>query len=317
MRSRPSSRIWLVAGASLGVSGGFVILISLPEGGVLLWLGLGLVASGSLVLRVGLAGLQHERGTKDNSGAAESVLHSDSSIEPELLQPLPRKVKMTRRGKLIVTVWVLTLTVFGALALQHFGRLPPPSIKRQLEQHGALASAVVHGREVRKLPNDRSLYFIAYNFETEAGAPVRINRSVPPRVFALLAEGDTTRVVYFPDDPHVHYLPEITSPVSTRLVFVTAGLLLAAAGFTEAQRRLHRRLVSTGAPVSGFVANVRRRGGVRSFLVNYNVAGERRTLKAAERNSNLRNGQLATVLHETAISGRAVLYRLALYRART
>ncbi len=317
MRSRLSSKVWLVLGASLGVSGGFVILMSMPRGGEALWLGLGLIAAGSLVLRAGLAGLQHERDATDESGAPETARHRDSDIEPELLQPPPRKVAMTRRGKLIVTVWVLTLTVFGVLAQQHFGRLPPPSIRRQLEQRGALASATVHGQEVRNLPNDRTLYFIAYNFETESGTPVRINRSVPPRIFALLAEGDTTRVVYFPDNPQVHYLPEITSPVSTRLIFVAAGLLLAAAGFTEAQRRLHRRLVSTGAPVSGFVANVRRRGGVRSFLVNYDVVGQRRTLKASERNPNLRNGQLATVLHETAISGRAVLYRLALYRART
>ena len=316
MRWRPSSKVWLVVGTSLGVSGGFLILMSLPEGGEALWLGLGLIASGSLVLRLGLAGLQHDKTATDDGGAPETVHHRNSDIEPELLQPPPRKVAMTRRGKLIVTVWMLTLTVFGVLAQQHFGRLPPPSIKRQLELQGAAASATVHSREVRSLPNERTLYFLAYNFETESGAPVRINRSVPPRVFALLAEGDTTRVVYFPNNPEVHYLPEITSPVSTRLVFVAAGLLLAAAGFTEAQRRLHRRLVSTGAPVSGFVAGVRRRGGVRSFVVNYDVAGERRTLKASERNPNLRNGQLATVLHETAVSGRAVVYRLALYRAR-
>ena len=118
-----------------------------------------------------------------------------------------------------------------------------------------------------------------------------------------------------PRNPDNHYLPEITSPASTRFVFFIGGLLLAAAGFSEAQRRLHRRLVATGSAVAGLTADVRRRGGVRSFVVNYEVAGESRSVRARERNRNLRSGQPATVLYDPSASGRAVIYRLALYRA--
>ena len=280
-----------------------------------MWAGIGLIAAGSLALRMGLGTLPS--GSRDVSDSGQAAVSASSrGIESELHGAVPRSVQMTKRGMLVVATWTITLAVFASLAHQHFGLLPPPARKGQLDAEGSTSAASVHSRDEREIESGRSLYFIGYNFSTESGAPLRVNRSVPRRVFLQVAEGDTMPVVYFPGNPEVHYLPRITSPVSTRLVFFAGGLLLAAAGVGEAQRRMHRRLVSTGTPVAGFVTDVRRRGGVRSFRVNYDIDGQRQSLAARERNPDLRTGQTATVLCNPAIPKRAVIYRLAMYKAR-
>lgn len=314
MPARPTSNIWLALGASLAVSGGFAIVVSLLDRGPFLWVGVGLVAAGSLALRKGL-NLAQAR-TEEPSGRRARPATA-ASVESELRLPPPRSVAMTARGKAVVVIWTATLTLFATLAYEHSGLLPPPEAKNRLQSEGLEAVAAIHSREVRTLADGRQLHFVGYRFSTRSGTPMRINRSVPPRVFSRLAEGDTTTVVYFPNRPEIHYLPDLTSPVQTRLVLFAGGLLLAAAGFAEAQRRLHRRLVRSGQPVTGHTADVRRRGGVRSFRVNYEVAGQRRSLRARERNPDLRNGQAATVLYDPSSASKGVIYRLALYRARS
>ena len=318
MSFRPTSRVWLALGASLAVSGGIAIVTSLPDGGEILWVGVGLVALGSLSLRMGLDRAQRDRPEAGPATSSRATTPPGSSgIEPELRGPSPRRVQMTARGRAVVLIWTLTLAIFAILVHRHFGMLTPVEMQGRLDEQGAAAVAEFHGKEVRELPDGKTLHFVGYNFLPASGSPVRISRSVTAGVFARLREGETTRVLYMPGNPELHYLPDLTSPVPTRIVFLACGLLLAAAGFAEAQRRLHRRLVASGAAVSGTTANVRRRGGVRSFLVNFDIGGVRRTLKGTERNPDLRNGQRATVLYDPAASTRAVIYRLALYRALT
>lgn len=316
MQSGQASKTWLALGASLAISGGFAIVMSLPEGGEMLWLGVGLIAAGSLALRRGLAGADQVARSTPRHEAAASASADDSDIEPELRAPGPRDVMLTTRGKLVFGVWVAVLAVFGLLSHQHFGYLPPPPSKKLLDQEGTTASATVHSLDTRKLKNGRTLYFIGYTFAADAGAPMRVNQSVPPRVYARVSEGDLTEVVYMALNPEQHYLPELTSPVPTGMVVFLAAVLLLGAGFAEAQRRLHRRLAVSGKAVSGFTADVRRRGGVRAFLVNYDVSGKRQTLRARERNPELRNGQSVTVLYDPAIPSRAVVYRHGMYKAR-
>lgn len=316
MQSGQASKIWLALGASLAISGGFAIVMSLPEGGEMLWLGVGLIAAGSLALRRGLAAADQGARPAPRHEAAASASAGDSSIEPELRAPGPRDVTLTTRGKLVFGVWVVVLAVFGLLAHQHFGYLPAPPSKKLLDQEGATASARVHSLDTRRLENGRTMYFLGYTFAADAGAPMRVNQSVPPRVYARVSEGDITEVVYMPLNPEQHYLPELTSPVTTAMVVFIGAVLLLAAGFAEAQRRLHRRLAVSGKAVSGFTADVRRRGGVRSFLVNYDASGKRQTLRARERNPELRNGQTVTVLYDPAIPSRAVVYRHGMYKAR-
>lgn len=316
MQSGQASKLWLALGASLAISGGFAIVMSLPEGGEMLWLGVGLIAAGSLALRRGLAGADQVARSTPRHEAAASASADDSDIEPELRAPGPRDVILTTRGKLVFGVWVAVLAVFGLLSHQHFGYLPAPPSKKLLDQEGATVSATVHSLNTRKLENGRTLYFLGYTFAADAGAPMRVNQSVPPRVYARVSEGDLTEVVYMPLNPEQHYLPELTSPVTTGMVVFLAAVLLLGAGFAEAQRRLHRRLAVSGMAVSGFTADVRRRGGVRAFLVNYDVSGKRQTLRARERNPELRNGQSVTVLYDPAIPSRAVVYRHGMYKAR-
>ena len=314
MPFRMSSNVWLVLGASLAVSGGFVVVVSVLDRGPFLWVGVGLVAAGSLALR---KGLNEAQGKADEGALAAVAAPSASRVEAELRRPAPRKVAMTTRGKAVVFVWMFTLALFATLAYEHFARLPPPESKDRLESEGVEAVAEIHALEARSLNDQRTLYFVGYSFPTRSGSPTRVNRSIPARVFDRLAEGQRTPVVYFPGTPELHYLPDLTSPLPTRLVFFLGGLLLAAAGFAESQRRLHRRLVARGTPIAGLIADVRRRGGVRSFLVNYEIGGVRASLKARERNPDLKNGQTATVLYDPSASNRAIIYRLALYRARS
>lgn len=276
-----------------------------------MWAGVCMVAAGSLALRAGLA-----RDARPTADRAAVPSRSRARLEPELLEAVPRKVAITTRGKLVVAAWILALTTFGALAQQHFYRLAPIPSQELLDADGAAATAEFHSVETRELEDGRRLHFVGYSFESDTGSPVRINRSVPRRLHSRIFEGMTTEVVYLPGRPELHYLPDLTSPVSTRVVFFVGGLLLAAAGFAEAQRRLHRRLVSRGVAVPGFTASVRRRGGVRSFHVNFDADGERRSIRASERNPSLRSGQTATVLYDPASSKRAIVYRLALYRAK-
>ncbi len=281
-----------------------------------MWTGVAMVAIGSLALRTGLGRADMTDSADQADWDSWTRARALDSIEPELLEPLPRKVEMTARGKLVVGAWMLTLALYGALAQQHFYRLPPIPQQELLESEGAVSTATVHSVESRQLEDGRALHFVGYSFKTESGSPVRINRSVPQRVHSGFFEGMRTTVVYLPGGPELHYLPDLTSPVSTRIVFFAGGLLLAAAGFAEAQRRLHRRLVSQGVAVPGFTASVRRRGGVRSFHVNFDVRGERRSIRASERNPSLKSGQTATVLYDPSASSRVVVYRLALYRAK-
>lgn len=312
MRFSPPAKIWLALGASLAVSGGFAIVISLRDGGLTMWAGVGLVAAGSVALRIGLS--KSGEGVEVSTGPPAGP-STRAAVEPELLRPAPRRVRMTARGKTVVASWMLAVAAFAGFANEHYSRLQAPHSKQRLEREGLDSVATVHSLQARELENGRTLYFVGYSFATHDGSPVRISRSISERVYNRLSEQATTRVVYMPRNPDNHYLPEITSPASTRFVFFIGGLLLAAAGFSEAQRRLHRRLVATGSAVAGLTADVRRRGGVRSFVVNYQVAGESRSVRARERNRNLRSGQPATVLYDPSASGRAVIYRLALYRA--
>ncbi len=309
-----SPKVLLIIAATLDVGGGVLIVFSLPDGGQALWLGVALIAVGSLIMRAGMARMNAELETKPSNEATSAS--SRGEIEPELRKLAPRPVELTARGKIAAAVWVAVILLMGALTLQHFNRLPPPQSKAMLASDGESATAVINRKETRTLEAGPLMYSIGYNFIDESGASIRSSRTVPRAVFESVTEGENLKVVYFPLDPAVHYLPELTSPVTTPFVWLAIALLVAAAGFADAQRRTHKSLAAEGRAVSGFVADVKRRGGVRSFIVNYDVGESRRSIKAAERNSNLKNGQSATVLYDPARVDRAVVYRIALYRSR-
>ena len=306
-------RTLLVAAVTLDVAGGLLIVFSLPAGGPALWLGVALIAVGSLALRHSLGRRNAERQREPETPAAAAA--GEGGIEAELQKPAPRAVQRTARGNLAAIVWIAAVLLAGAAAYRHFNLLPAPPVKSMLAAEGESAAASVHRKETREAENGATFYAIGYNFRSESGSVVRSSATVPRAVFDSLAEGERLEAVYFPPDPSLHYLPEITSPIPTGMVWLALGLLAAAAAFADAQRRVHKKLAAEGRAVAGFVADVRRRGGVRSFRVNYDFAGERRSIAATERNPGLANGQAATVLCDPRRPNRAVVYRLALYRA--
>ncbi len=279
-----------------------------------MWLGIALIAVGSLAMRSVLGRMDAERKRAPDAPAATAAGAED--IESELKKPAPRAVKLTARGNLVAAVWLAVTAPAGVLAWRHFNRLPPPRMKSMLASEGESAAAVIHRKQTFAVEGGGARHAIGYNFNDESGASIRSSVTVPRALFDSLAQGERLEVVYFPPDPSIHYLPEITSPVTTRVVWLALGILAAAALLANAQRRTHKKLVAEGRAVCGFVAGVRRRGGVRSFLVNYDVGGERRTVGASERNAGLENGQTATVLYDPRRADRAVVYRLALYRAK-
>lgn len=304
-------RTLLIAAVTLDVAGGLLIVFSLPAGGTPLWLGVALIAVGSLALRHSLG-----RGKSEGQDEPEPTAAGEGGVEAELQKPAPRAVRRTARANLAAAVWAAAALSAGAAAYRHFNLLPPPPAKSMLASEGEAASAEIHRKETRAADNGGTLYAIGYNFRAESGAAVRSSATVPRAVFDSLAEGQRLEVVYFPLNPSLHYLPEITSPIPAGMIWLALGILAAAAVFADAQRRTHKKLVAEGRAVAGFVTGVRRRGGVRSFRVNYDVAGERRSIAAAERNPALADGQAMTVLYDPRRKDRAVAYRLALYRAK-
>ena len=314
MFSNVPPKVLLIVAATLDVGGGLLIVFSLPDGGQPLWLGVGLIAVGSLTMRRGMARMNAELELLPD--ALEETRPGGADVEPELKKPAPRSVELTRRGKIVAAIWVAVVLLVSVLAYQHSTRLPPPRAKALLTSEGVSATATINRKERRSVETGTTQYVIGYNFTEESGSSIRSTQTVPRAVFESFAEGEELKVLYFPPDPSIHYLPEITSPITDRVGWLAIALLVAAAGFADAQRRTHKDLVTSGRAISGFVANVQRRGGVRSFLVNYDVGDQRRSIKAAERNTNLKNGQSATVLYDPKRLDRAVVYRIALYRAR-
>ena len=111
----------------MAVSGGFAVLISLPAGGILLWTGVGLIAAGSLALRMGLGAARPDSAVEAIAPSSDRASGAEANIESELRAAPPRGVVLTKRGRFVVATWVLTLGVFASLAHQHFGRLRRPA----------------------------------------------------------------------------------------------------------------------------------------------------------------------------------------------
>jgi hypothetical protein len=128
---------------------------------------------------------------------------------------------------------------------------------------------------------------------------------------------DTLEVLYFSEDPQVHFagrLEQEDLPPAVRWIAVAAlGALFF--GF-EHQRRYHKRLVSRGSPVKGIVEGVRRRGGSRVFTVRYQLHGRQGSLRGSERNPKRADGDAITVLHLPERPEQTTLYCTSLYRAR-
>ena len=81
---------------------------------------------------------------------------------------------------------------------------------QQFEARGALAEAVVLGRETRQRRdsdgNTRTIYRVAYAFTPAEGDPVQAEREVSFGFYSTLGEGDRFVLRYLPDRPERHEL---------------------------------------------------------------------------------------------------------------
>jgi hypothetical protein len=169
---------------------------------------------------------------------------------------------------------------------------------------------------VRENASGERRYVLYYNFRDQAGSAIRSSVNVPKVLFDRYEEGAQFETVYLPEDPVMHYVPELTRPAFAEkgllMALVTAGCL----GFLlENRRRRHRRLARNGTPIAGVAENVRRRGGARAYDVKFKVKGRDGSLRTLERNRLRRNGDVLTVLYDAKGAGDALLYHQCMYQA--
>jgi hypothetical protein len=302
----------IVAGAVLDLVGAVLIARGVPEIGLPLAAGVVLLLAGSLLVFQGVLGISKEQAQQQPPSAGPS---SGWRPEPELRAPPPRRVVLTRTGKLSMALWAAMAVVVAGYAFLAPPR--PASLPPLFEAEGVAVTGTVHDKNERNLAVDGQTYYVYYNFQTQDGAQVRASRSVPRRVYDDVAVGDTLEIVYFSDDPHVHFaglLEREELPPAVR--WIVAGALAALVFGFDHQRRYHRRLVSQGTAVAGTVEGVRRRGANRVFTVRFQLHAHQGSLRGSERNPQRADGDLVTVLYLPERPERAVLYSATLYRAR-
>jgi hypothetical protein len=305
-------RGWIVAGAVLDLAGAVLIARSVPEIGVPLAGGVGLLLAGSAMVFQGA--LRVSRGRAQQRPAPRTVL-ADWTPEPELSVAPPRPVRLTRTGKVSVGLWgAMALIVIGYLYLATQRPARTPAL---LEAAGVTATATIHAKNERDTASGEKAYYVAYHFETGQGDQVRESRRVPRAVYDAVAVGDSLEVIYFPEDPQQNFVPRLEQQeIPAVLRWAAVGLLVALFFAFEQQRRFHKRLVSHGKPTAGVVEGVRRRGATRVFSVRYKLHGQEGRLRGSERNPERADGDTLTVLYLPERPERTLLYCTSLYRAR-
>ena len=305
----------------------------------LLWLGLGLDVAGVALVATSLAAEAAEtllpvglvcliagallvargaRGTAEGPEiqASQQAPPAGWKPEPELQQPPPRRVRLTPLAWLALLSWVSVIAVVGWYAYQQVYALNPAVAgQRVLDEVGLRTQAQVIRKEIRAGESGRQFY-LAYSFEKPDGGSVRSSVRVRPPLFDRFSEGDPIEVYYLAEDPLVHYAPALTRrPFALELTLLLLLPLLAALLFLDRRRRLHRRLVREGKPVPGVVRSSQRRGRTRSYEIEFEVQGQKRTLKAVERSRRELGQGPATILYDPRDPVRAILYSASLYRA--
>ncbi len=308
MRLRPTQ----LAGLLLDIAGIGMMIASMPDAGPLLWAGLGTVAVGSWLVTRG--------NPKPAPSAAAPVRKPKVGWlpEPELRQTIPRKTAMNPIARISLVSWLLMLSVGGWIAYDRVLTLnPPPSFYQMVSELGETASGSIHRKAIREASSGpETYYYFYYNFLDASGAGIRASTIVTGRIYERYREGDSIDVVFLPDDPLSHYLPQITrSPSSTRGLLMVAVIVVFFGWILETMRRRHRRLVRTGQAIPGTVENVRRRGARTAYSVRFKADGKEAVLKGSERGPRRSNGDTATVLVDPATPGDAVVYQQGLYRA--
>jgi hypothetical protein len=305
-------RAWIIGGGALAVLGVVLIYRALPAGGELLWSGVLAIVAGTLVMLQAFK----QGGAEEEEEPTAPARTADWKPEPELRQVPPRRVGLRRSGQLIGLFWLLLIP--GALAFFYFRTYIVPPAREIPEEIAATATATIHSLDERKRDDGRIDYYLAYNFQDDAGNGYRSSVRVSQERFRSHRIGDTLKVDYIPGNAIAHSVPELAEDrIPPRLALFTLVLLAILGFLLDAQRRKHKRLVRSGKTVPGVVGKVARRGGSRSYEVRYEAHGAEQRMSAVERNPDRRNGDVVTVLYSSERPSEAIVYRLALYQGRS
>ena len=306
------ARLLLVAGAVFDTLGAALIALSFVRETETLYLGLVLMAAGSVF--VVLWARENSRQRSGDTAPASGVSTKGWTPEPELTRPLPRHVVLTPVGRWRTLLWVLALGAAVMYANVMPGRATPQ--QETLQRFGVGATGVIHRKESRSHGGGATVYYLYYNFEDADGKGVRASAAVDEQAYSAFQEGDSIEITYLPEDPFFHEAKGFGDGRRTRpLGYPWVALLAIAIVALEVHRIRHKRLAMYGKPIAGVVTKLTRLGAATAYSVQCAAAGHRRTLRGSERAPRLRTGDSVTVLYLPGKPQQIVLYRLCLYRA--
>ncbi len=304
-------RYWIAAGVLLDLLGAVLIVTSLPQGGMLLAAGVSSLVAGSLVVYRGVLRLSPVREAAAPRARPQAATWQP---EPELALPPPRRVRLGPSGRLLAMLWGSAILATGAVL--YFAPRGPATVPALLEEHGVRTTGHIHRKNSLELAAGGTTFYLYYNFADQRQDRFRSSVQVSERLYRSYQVDDPVEVLYLPENPLVHVVPELTerpkSPWLTGAILALLAVLVVIAAF---QRRRHKRLTANGVTAAGVVSELSRRGARQTFTVTYEVQGEEKSFRTSERIPSLTAGDRLTVLYLPDKPEDALLYRLSLYRA--
>ena len=305
---------WIIGGVALDLVGAVLIVTSLPDIGPTLIAGVAALVVGGVLVSVGV--IRRTRSAAQPGVVPGRPSGSGWRLEPELAQPLPRSIALSRSGRRIVLLWaLLTVAVPGYIILAA-ARSKTPDTSHVTESF-LESSGEIHDKEVRGGPNGPR-YYLYYSFVCDQGDLYRGSLQVEKEAYDSLKVGDRVPVRFFPENPTVHEVAGFeTKPKSPPVIPFTAGFTALMVAIFEIVRRRHRNLTARGVSTAGLIESLRRRGAGAVYLLSYSVNGQIRKLRGTEHELNLSEGDSLTVLYDPGKPQKALIYRLGMYQAVT
>ena len=188
----------LIAGAVFDMAGVGLIAFSLiQERDELLWVGVGLMAVGSMLI----VGWARQQSRLEAATPTEKPVAA-WSVEPELALPPPRRVELTSTGRWRLWLWLAAVAA-AVLYTNGYPRRAQP-MEAAFAEFGVETEAVIHDKQQRTSAGGEPRYYLYYHFANRRGEQVRASIAVAELIYSSHREGDTIRVVYLPDDPLTH-----------------------------------------------------------------------------------------------------------------
>ena len=303
---------WIIAGVALDLLGAVLIVTSLPDTGPTLMAGVAALVVGAVLVSVGVI-------RRTQSAAQAGVVSGPPSgsgwrPEPELVQPLPRSVALSRSGRRIVLLWALLTVAVPCYVILAASRSRTPDASHVAESF-LESSGEIHDKEVRGGPSGPR-YYLYYSFASDWGNLYRGSLQVEKEAYDSLKVGDPVTVRFFPENPTVHEVAGFeTKPGPPPVIPFAAGFTALMVAIFEIVRRRHRNLAARGVSTAGLIESLRRRGAGTVYVLSYSVNGQIRKLRGTEHDLNLSEGDSLTVLYDPGKPQKALIYRLSMYQA--